>query len=160
MNFGIFSRRNRLLLGLLFSGILFFFVSSFSAAYYKKHFEYPAFFLRINEVCTVNPGTLAGETLVYKDYIEIYNPSESSVSLEHLFLSDDTENPALGPMPAETIPPKGYYVIYAEGPKGSAPEGAYNLPFRLSEDETLILSYCIENEDGSKSFLPDRKSVV
>lgn len=154
MNLGIFSRRNRLLLGLLFSGILFFFVSSLSAAYYKKHFEYPAFFLRINEVCTVNPGTLAGETLVYKDYIEIYNPSDRSVSLEHLFLSDDTANQALGPMPAETIPPKGYYVIYAEGPEGSAPEGSYNLPFRLSGDETLILSYCIENEDGSKSFLP------
>ena len=30
--------------------------------------------LRINEICTVNPGTAIGEATTYEDYIELYNP--------------------------------------------------------------------------------------
>ena len=136
-------RRNLLLLSLFIIGSLFFGLFFVLASYYQAHPSNPAFLLRINEVCTVNPGTEDGENVTYEDYVELYNPSDREVSLEHVFLSDSTKDFSLGPLPADTIAAGGYYVVYMDG-----------LPFRLSENETLTLSYCTEGEDGSRSFSP------
>ncbi|MCI9681654.1 MAG: hypothetical protein HFI26_09735 [Lachnospiraceae bacterium] len=136
-------RRNLLLLSLFITGSLFFGLFFVLASYYQAHPSNPAFLLRINEVCTINPGTEDGENVTYEDYVELYNPSDREVSLENVFLSDSTKDFSLGPLPADTIAAGGYYVIYMDG-----------LPFRLSENETLTLSYCTEGEDGSRSFSP------
>lgn len=85
MNMRSIFRRNLLLLGLLSAGSLFFFIFSLAASYYRSHPDYPPFLLRINEVCTVNPGVNAGEAYIYEDYIELYNPSDQEISLEHVF---------------------------------------------------------------------------
>lgn len=154
MNMGTIPRRNLLLLSLLTAGSLFFLISFISASYYQAHPEDPAFLLRINEVCTINPGTRAGESFIYEDYIELYNPSEAEVSLEHLYLSDTTENYALARLSDSVIPAGGYYVIYADGGDGSVPEGYDSLPFCLSKNETITLSYCTESKNGNKNFFP------
>lgn len=152
MNARFISRRSRLLLGLLAAGSSLFLIFSLTASYYRAHPDYPVFLLRINEVCTVNPGTKAGESYIYEDYIELYNPSDTEISLENLFLSDTDENYTRAPLPDDVIPPGGYYVIYADGGDGSVPEGFHSLPFRLSENETVTLSCCIESKNGSKNY--------
>ena len=154
MNMRSIFRRNLLLLGLLSAGSLFFFIFSLAASYYRSHPDYPPFLLRINEVCTVNPGVNAGEAYIYEDYIELYNPSDQEISLEHVFLSDTEENYGRAPLPDDVIPPGGYYVIYADSKDNSVPEGFHSLPFRLSENETVTLSYCIESESGDKNYFP------
>ena len=154
MNICPVSRRNLFLIGLLTVGSLLFFFSSLTASYYRAHPEHPAFLLRINEICTVNPGTKAGDAYIYEDYIELYNPTDMDISLEHVFLSDTNENYARAPLPDDVIPSGGYYVLYADGGDGSVPEGFHSLPFRLSENETITLTYCIESENGDKNYFP------
>lgn len=139
-------RRNLLLLSLFITGSFLFGIFFLLSSYYRAHPANPAFLLQINEVCTVNPGTADGEGIIYKDYVELYNPSDRDISLEHVFLSDSTKDFSLGPLPADIIGAGGYYVVYTDGVE--------DLPFGLSENETLTLSYCTENEDGSKSFSP------
>ncbi|MEH2960356.1 CotH kinase family protein [Candidatus Merdisoma sp. JLR.KK006] len=154
MKMGLIPRRNLLLLSLLTAGSLFFLISSVSASYYQAHPDEPAFLLRINEVCTINPGTKTGEAFIYEDYIELYNPSDTEISLDHLYLSDTTKDYALVPLSGGIIPAGGYYVVYADGGDGSVPEGYDSLPFRLSENETITLSYCAESQNGTKNFFP------
>lgn len=154
MKMGAIHRRNLLLLSLLAAGSLFFLISFIFAAYYRAHPDEPAFLLRINEVCTVNPGTNAGEAFIYEDYIELYNPSDIDISLKHLYLSDTAKNYTLSPLPDSIIPAGGYYVIYSDGGDGTVPEGYDSLPFCLSENETITLSYYVESKNGSKNFFP------
>ena len=124
MNSRNIQRRNLFLLGLLAAGSFLFLVLYFFASYYHAHPANPAFYLRINEVCITNPGTSDGEELIYRDYVELYNPSNQEVPLEHIFLSDSTKDFSLGPLPADIIAPGGYYVIYTDDSNG--------FPFLLS----------------------------
>lgn len=141
-------RRNLLLLSLFTTGSFLYGFFFLIASYYQNQAPpvNPALFLQINEVCAVNPGTFDGENVTYKDYVELYNPSDQEVSLEHVYLSDNIKDFSLGPLPADTIAAGGYYVIYADGNEG--------LPFRLSENETLTLSYCTQRINGPQSFSP------
>ena len=154
MNIRKISRRSLLSLSLLAGGALLLILFSFFGFRRQEHPDDPVFLLRINEVCTVNPGTAAGESYTFEDYIELYNPSPKDISLAHLYLSDTRGNYDLGALPEDTIPSKGYYVIYAGGEEGAAPEGFHSLPFRLSEDEILTLSYGTESRNGSQRFFP------
>ena len=45
--------------------------------------------VRINEVCSNNFNLLMDEQGEYSDYIELYNKSTETISLEDYFLSDD-----------------------------------------------------------------------
>ena len=71
--------------------------------------------LRINEICTVNPGTAIGEATTYEDYIELYNPTDETISLGELCLSDNPRHCDLAPLPDKTIEPHGFLCIYAVG---------------------------------------------
>lgn len=146
MNFRNIHRRNMLLLGLFLTGSLLFLTFFLLSSYYRTHPANPALLLKLNEVCTVNPGTPDNGSITYRDYVELYNPSEQEVSLEHIYLSDSKKDFSLGPLLADTIPAGGYYIVYADG--------SDTLPFRLSGNETLTLSYCTEGKDGSQSFTP------
>ena len=109
--------------------------------------EIPA--LVINEVCPANPGTALDEkTTTYEDYIELYNPTDSAVSLKDFYLSDDTKKPLAGPLPDVEIAAEGYYCVYAVGKDGSMPEGVPSVPFALTSGETVTLSTLAMSESG------------
>lgn len=109
--------------------------------------EIPA--LVINEVCPVNPGTALDEkTTTYEDYIELYNPTDSAVSLKDFYLSDDTKKPLAGPLPDVEIAAGGYYCVYAVGKDGSMPEGVPSVPFALTSGETVTLTTLAMSESG------------
>ena len=109
----------------------------------------PVLSLRINELCTVNPGTQENDTVTYEDYIELYNPTDQAVSLEGLYLSDDPEEPLLAALPADVIEPGGYYIVYALGEGDSAPEGAPSVSMGLAEEETVLLTRVTRTEGGT-----------
>lgn len=141
-------------LSLLSVGLLFFLILSLLTERETVQPKNPAASLRINEVCIANPGTPLGDSVTYEDYIELYNPTDETISLDSLSLSDNAKRLDLGPLPADTLEPGGYYVIYATGAEGKAPEGAPSLPFRLSEEESVSLNYRTEYTDGSFRFTP------
>ncbi len=131
-------RCNLVLAILLAAGILF--LIRIRLYGFKGFLDNPVYSLQINEVCTVNPGTDAGGSVTYEDYIELYNPTPYAVSLENLYLSDDVSKPHLAALPPDTIAPESYYVIYAVGSEGFAPEGCPFVPFRLAAKETVFLN--------------------
>ena len=92
----------------------------------------------INEVCTKNTQLAAPDGQFY-DYIELYNNSSSSVSLDGYGLSDDEAVPYAFKFPSgTTIGAKSYLVIYCGVKESVSFLGA---DFGLSKDgENLVFS--------------------
>lgn len=109
--------------------------------------------LRINEICTVNPGTAIDEATTYEDYIELYNPTDETISLGELCLSDNPRHCDLAPLPDKTIEPHGFLCIYAVGPEGGSPEGQPSVPLSVSEGETITLAWKHQSESGITTSL-------
>lgn len=155
MNLSSFWKRNRKFLGLLTAGFLFFPAFSLMEENLAHKPVNPALLLRINEVCASNPGMQAEDILLFEDYIELYNPSEEPISLNHLYLSDDKHNYALGALPDDVIAPGSYYLLYATGLQSSSSDTDSHLPFQISAKETLFLSYCEDPSEDPHFLLAD-----
>ena len=132
----------------LFLVFLFFFLWKYRHGFYGA----PALSLRINEICTMNPGMQDindEDATIYDDYIELYNPGDTAVSLEGLYLSDDPENPLLCALPDVSIEPGGYCVLYATGRAPSEDDDFLSVSFKLSEEETVLLSWDSGAQSGT-----------
>ena len=105
-------RKHALLWARLFTAGLFLVLLFFVFRKYENGlYTDPVLSLRINEVCTINPGTTEGDSVTYEDYIELYNPTSQAVSLEGLYLSDDAGDPLQAALPEGEIEPGGYYIL-------------------------------------------------
>ncbi len=112
--------------------------------------------LEISEVCSANSGTTAGASTTYEDYIELYNPSDRTISLEGFCLWDDVHELYEHPLPSHiSIEPGEYLLIYAVKDRKDAPPNALNVPFQLSPRETLALGYC----DDSTRYVVDMVQI-
>ncbi|UYN92927.1 MAG: CotH kinase family protein [Anaerolineales bacterium] len=94
--------------------------------------------LTITEYMIDNRSVLYDEHGDFIDWVEIYNDSDAPFSLMHLFFTDDKTDLRKWAFPEITIPAKSYLLIYASG-KDIVAENIHT-NFRLSENETLILS--------------------
>lgn len=92
----------------------------------------------INEICTKNT-TVAAPNGQYYDYVELYNPGSSAVSVGGYGLSDNEANPLRYVLPADaSVPANGFYVIYCGV---SETDGIAGASFGLSKKgETVLLS--------------------
>lgn len=142
-------RRRNLLSIRIFSVVLLLLVLAFGVWKYKSgYYSDPVLSLCINEVCAINPGTETESGITYEDYIELYNPTRETVSLDGLFLSDDPKEPMRGPL-SGTIEPGGLLRIYAVNNGKEAPGGSLSVPFGISGDEALLLSRITESKNQS-----------
>jgi hypothetical protein len=67
---------------------------------------------RSNEFTTSNDNTLAGEDGEFSDWVEIYNPDETSYDLSGCYLTDDDGVRTMWRFPAGTqIDVKGFLVV-------------------------------------------------
>ncbi|MCI8418415.1 MAG: hypothetical protein HFI33_13145 [Lachnospiraceae bacterium] len=158
----IFNRRNLSLVLLLLTGIfVLFWVSQLADSKSQQTFSDPScppmdLSLEISEVCPANPGTLAGNSTIYEDYIELYNPSDEAISLEGFYLWDDIHELYEHPLPSHiSIEAGEYLLIYAVKDRKDAPANALNVPFQLSSWETLTLGYC----DDSARYVVDMVQI-
>ena len=96
----------------------------------------------INELMADNDNIIADPQGDYDDWLELYNLTDSSVTLTGLYLSDKEDNPTKWAFPENTqLPANGYLVVWLDEDHDDedATEGLH-ANFKLSKDgETVIL---------------------
>ena len=73
------------------------------------------------------------------DWLELFNQGDTTVSLAGWTLSDDPKLPGKWTLPAITIKPKGYLVIFASGKNRTDPAAELHANFKLSKDAGSFL---------------------
>ena len=126
----------------------------------------------INEFVAFNEGGVTDEYNEYDDWIELYNPTDHSVDIGGMFISDEPGNPGKVKIPADapdktTIAAGEYKILWADN---DSTQGPLHFNFRLdkeSESITLakeennqmhyldIISFQKQNADVSKGRLPN-----
>lgn len=91
--------------------------------------------LYINEVMASNRSTIADEADEYDDWLELYNPANTSINLGGMFLSDNIDNPAKWRIPPIEVPARGFLLIWADGDEN---QGKLHASFNLNADAEVI----------------------
>ncbi len=93
----------------------------------------------LNEIQT-NNTLLEDNTGNKEDWIEIYNPTTTTINLAGYYISDDKTNPARYQLPSNstafTIPPAGFLLLWASGYPN---RGTEHLGFQLNSDSGTVL---------------------
>ncbi len=85
----------------------------------------------ITEVQAANTRTMADDQGGYPDWIELHNPTNTSIPLLGYTLTDDPAAPTKWPFPVTTLEPGAFRVIWASGRDQVTPEG-WHTSFRLN----------------------------
>lgn len=99
--------------------------------------------LIISEVLVSNSFAVVDSYSQNPDFVEIYNSTNSSISLYGWFLSDSSENLAKWAFPNISIPPGQYVVVYLSGNESS--ESELHASFCLNSEESVYLLNGNEN---------------
>lgn len=96
--------------------------------------------VRLNEFLLHNEYSLRDAAGDRPAWAELYNTTDSSISLAGYYLSDDPENPFKWAFPANAaIEPQGYLLVFLSGKNRS--EGELHTSFKLTQnDKALLLS--------------------
>ncbi len=81
----------------------------------------------ISEVQAANRSSLLNSRGQFRDWIELYNRGSQAAVLDGYYLSDDPAEPFGWKIPALTIPPGGYAVIFCAGDGAAAGEADFAL---------------------------------
>jgi len=90
----------------------------------------------INEFMADNATTQTDQNGEFDDWIELYNPTSSAISLDGCHLSDKFSNPSKWTFPDTLITAKGYLVIWADE-DGSQP--GLHANFALSKSGEAVM---------------------
>lgn len=71
--------------------------------------------VRINEFMALNASTLADKDSDFSDWVELYNPTASSVNLQGWSLTDNVADPRKWIFPEVTIAANSFIVLFASG---------------------------------------------
>lgn len=94
--------------------------------------------LVINEFMASNENTVTDSEGEYEDWIELYNNTDTDISLNGYFLSDDGDDLSQWAFPDTTISADGYIVVWADSDED---QQGLHASFRLSASgETIYLS--------------------
>jgi hypothetical protein len=107
--------------------------------------------VRINEACASNQSIIADNEGEFDDWVELYNTTNSPVSLADFFLTDDPANWNRWQLPDTLLPANGYLVFWLDD---DMEQGRTHTNFKLSAGEELML-YRIEE---GKPRIVDRAS--
>ena len=85
----------------------------------------------ITEVQAANTRTVADDQGGYSDWIELHNPTDTPISLAGYTLTDDPTQPARWSLPASTLAPGAFLVVWASGLDQVTPDD-WHTSFRLN----------------------------
>ena len=88
----------------------------------------------ISEFMADNDNTLNDDDGDSSDWIEIFNPTESSVDITGWFLSNTTNNYALWRFPATSIPANSYLVVFASEKNRTNPSAKLHTSFNIRKE--------------------------
>lgn len=88
----------------------------------------------ISEFLASNSNTLADENGIFQDWIEIHNPTATTVNLDGWYLTDSALAPTKWKFPAITIPAGGYRVVFASDLNRRNPANPLHTNFKLTAD--------------------------
>lgn len=95
----------------------------------------------INEFMAENKATLADEDGDFSDWLELYNPTATAVNLGGLYLTDDAALPQKWALPAVSLAPGAYRLVFLSNKNRAPAAGQWHANFRLSKDgEYLALT--------------------
>jgi hypothetical protein len=111
--------------------------------FYSLNASYPTISpgdLVVNEIMAQNTTTVTDANGEYEDWIELHNNTNTTLSLDNLFLSDTATNLIKWQIPTgTTIEPNGYLIVWAD--EDGIQEGLH-ASFKLSASgESVILAY-------------------
>lgn len=96
--------------------------------------------LVINEILASNDSGETDEQGEYEDWIELYNTTDTTLSLDNLYLSDDADDPLVYQFPTgTTLDADSYLIVWCDK---DTEQGDFHADFKFSSGgETAILSY-------------------
>lgn len=86
----------------------------------------------ITEFMASNKTVLADEDGSFSDWLEIYNPEDTTQDLAGWYLTDSAKKPTKWQFPAVTLAPRGYLVVFASGKDRRDPTKPLHTNFDLS----------------------------
>ncbi len=86
----------------------------------------------VTELMAANSVTLADEDGVFSDWIELYNPTNTTVSLDGWFLTDSASNRTKWRFPAASIAPGEYLIVFASNKNRQTAGATLHTNFALS----------------------------
>lgn len=95
---------------------------------------HPANHLVISEFVADNESGLRDEDGNFSDWIEIFNPTTSTVDLLGYYLTDDESEPTKWPFPSTPLGPGQHLVVFASGNNRTNPAAALHTNFQLDKD--------------------------
>ena len=96
--------------------------------------------LLLSEVLASNQNIIPDENGVFSDAVELYNSSNSAISLQEYWLSDDLAQRFAWQLPALSLQPGEYLVVFCDGESYVSESGEIHAPFSLSRSDTLVLT--------------------
>ncbi|MCP5522229.1 MAG: lamin tail domain-containing protein [Verrucomicrobiales bacterium] len=88
--------------------------------------------IEISEFMADNDNTLNDEDGDHSDWIELHNAGDTAVDLTGWHLTDDVENSSLWRLPAFTLAPDEYRIVFASGKDRTDPEAPLHTNFKLA----------------------------
>ncbi len=95
--------------------------------------------LLINEVMNSNNSYLGQNGNEYYDWIELYNNTDSKISLKDYYLTTDSDSKKMYNLPDVELDPAEYYVVMASGNTKFSNKKFQHTNFKLSSTESLYL---------------------
>lgn len=107
--------------------------------------------IQLNEISLDNGGIISDEKGDYDPWIEIYNLGPGQVNLDHLYLTDDVNDPDQWAFPNLKLDDGEFYLFWADG---EVSEGSNHLSFELLDEGGEIFLY-VESAEGNFRLLDE-----
>lgn len=114
----------------------------------------------LSEFVAANASGLRDADGDYSDWIEIYNPADTAVSLGGWFLSADRKNLAQWVFPDVSLPSRGFLLVYASAKDRPDPHGELHTNFRLGRAGEFLALVRPDGVTVASAFAPTYPAQV
>jgi hypothetical protein len=108
----------------------------------------------VSEFMAANSSGLKDEDGDFSDWIELYNPTKTAVSIAGWFLTNDRNNLSQWQFPTLTIPANGYLVVFASGKDRRDPKNKLHTNFKLDRGGEYLALVRSDGATVSFAFAP------
>ncbi|MBQ7278779.1 MAG: CotH kinase family protein [Clostridia bacterium] len=113
--------------------------------------------LQVSELLLSGSYTPVTEDGAYCDFVELSNASDSPLSLQGWYLSDELEDLTRFPLPDMTLAPGELLLVLLGGDGTPRTDGALQAPFTVGKEEVGVYLYSLGDMAYSLFSLPERQ---